>query len=227
MEFKRPNQSFHFEAQLDSPAAHQLQIWPVFTEDEPEELASEIQKPELSELLKKQRALGSFEAKAGQVLNLAEQGLILGGLGKCQSWHPEKACELFRLLGARLVSLKDISLEFILRQRLVEALRKHHEQKDSFASLLDLDLQRQPQSKELENKKKTKKKDKQDDAEEKAEPIPDYISDLKLDDLICQLAVCMNLGAEIYGIIEKVKIQSPKHQFLCSCPGILRQSSQS
>ena len=214
MEFKRPPQSFHFQVHLDAPAANHLRIVPLFTEDEPEELAREVQRPELSEVLKKHYALGSFSAKAGQILNLPEQSLLLGGMGKWESWHPEKACELFRLLGTRLASLKDLSLEFVIRPRLLEALKTHRERKDPFSNLLALDLESKAQALDAGGRPKANKKAKQnerDEEQEESEFMPDYISDLDFSDLICQLRACMDLGAEPMELLKsKGPHASPK-----------------
>lgn len=197
MELKRPKQSFYFQEKLKAPAKHHLQILPVFKEDEPQALADEVQKPALSSLLKKHRALGSFSAKPGQILYLAEQSLVLGALGTSQNWHPERACELFRLLGAKLFSLKELSLEFVLREKLVEALHYHSEQKDTLSTLLRLDLHSKPRSKKLGKKQKKK-----DDSEDESEFALDYISDMNLEDLLCQLVCCMNIGAESMELLK-------------------------
>ena len=194
MKLKRPPQSFHFQERLDKLAPNHLQILTLFTEEKPEEISRELQKTELEAILKKHYALGSFRARSGEILKLPEHSLLLGGLGKLSTWHPEKACELFRLLGAKLKTFKDVSLEFVLRPRLLEALEKHKKKKDSFPNFLSLELEREAEKKSGKGASEKGKKS--------ISSFPDYISDLSLDDFICQLVVCMNLGAETMDILK-------------------------
>ena len=192
---KSPKPPFVFEATHAARAAasaykdktkkERLRLYFVFVEDDATDLAQQTDFSDLAALLAKHRALGSFQAKVGETLLLLEAGLLLVGMGKMQEWHPERAAEAFRSLGNRLAQFKKLSLSVIVHANLTRALGIHKQSHQDLQTQLTLGLTAKARA-----HKKTDA-----DASSGNNIWPDYAAACELDDLLTQLVVCLNIGA--------------------------------
>ncbi len=216
---KRPEQSFIFQATnptvSPTPSSkHPLSLYFVFSDHSSskeiaKQIAKQIAMPSLELGLEKHVRIANFKAKPGQILLMVEQGLILGGLGKHSCWHPEQVCELLCMLGKKLIHFKDISLEIHLTEDFLEAIRTHQDKENDFVSRLSIDFKRKAKPKPIQKKEKSEKKEGINNEEKPETSDPDFISKLDTSDMLSQLVVCLNLGAEPMELL-KTKVVKKK-----------------
>ncbi len=196
-----PPQHFVFAEPSDSSRACPVSFFPVFADSAPAEIIEELQKEsanakhkvsEALEALEQHYKSANFKAQAGQILYLAEYGLLLGGMGRKETWHPEKLCELFRSIGSKLSSLKDISLRVYITEALLQCLDEHRAQREPFAKSLPLDFHARNKK---DAKQESKAKQKEEEEEEEKTKRHDFIAASKTEDIILQLVACINIGA--------------------------------
>ena len=210
MELKRPKQNFVFQiGRITHPAKHHLRFFPIFSDESGQDIAHEFDSLDLKSLLEKHSAVGTFKASAGELLPLVAQGLILGGLGKRENFHPETACALFRALGTKLAKLEDLSLDVTFTAPFSEALNEHYLKKETFYKSLDLNLTA-AKKKDAEKEKIAKPPIASPDENETEEPPFDFVAETDLADMVTQLIACMNLGAEPMKLLKTEKSKNKK-----------------
>ena len=207
---KRLSQSFLAQLNPSTKEKHHLRVIALFCGKKIEDFSIQLQKIELPISLKKYIEIGAFNAKEGEMLFFPEEKLFIGGMGEFKNWHPEKACSLFRKFGNKLAKLKNISVEFIFTAELKRALLEHQKKKSTFTSQLKLDIN----SKSQKRSKSTKFVKKESKKENDDIPI-DYIANFNISDLISQLIICMNIGAENMAFLKKDYIKQKKSIPVC------------
>ena len=161
-----------------------------------------IQKEEIIKLIKKYVEFENYTASSTSILHLVEYDVILLGMGKITNWNPEIFCETFRNLGAKFSASKSVYLKINFRKDLEEILNNYKIKDKEIFQKLALNFNRTKENKEIKEDKKNNSNNKakndndKDDEKDKVKLFEDYITLPELEDLIIQLIVCMNLGAE-------------------------------
>ena len=174
-----------------------------------------IQKEEIINLIKKYVEFENYTAASSSILHLVEYDVILLGMGKITNWNPEIFCETFRNLGAKFSASKSIYLKINFRKDLEEILNNYKIKDKEIFQKLSLNFNRTKENKEIKEDKKNNSNDKakndKDDKSndnDKAKLFEDYITLPELEDLIIQLIVCMNLGAENMELLKSKNLNN-------------------
>ncbi len=196
MKFKlqRPQSKFSFKAGKVSPLANHLSFFPIFKNRQAVSIAKQIGKPELRTVIEKHFTLGNFKANVGTLLFLPEAGLVLGGLGSVENWHPEKSCELFYALGRQLSFLKEPSVNIMIDAELAEMIEKYAASEKSFGEQLTLQIGKRSYRKPTSGK--TSAGEEGEDEKDEKELPPDYVGPWDLQELVSQIVVSLSSGAE-------------------------------
>ncbi|MCB1303269.1 MAG: hypothetical protein KDK37_03290 [Leptospiraceae bacterium] len=83
------NNPLKFQVSEQSSSDKATTILPVLDPPEADSITAFLRKPEMRERLQRQFASGTFTGKAGSTLDLSGEGLILLGMGKAISFHPD------------------------------------------------------------------------------------------------------------------------------------------
>ncbi len=204
MQPKKPSSRFSFRAGSFPREENHLKVFFLFAEDTPSQLSLDMRLPDIKNILEKNASSGNFRSAFGEIFYLSHQNIILCGLGKKNKWHPEKIAELFRKLGAKLSSFRNTSVEIIMLQGIVQAVQYHRDQETRRSERLRLNLSAKARS-ASKNKSSSHSKEDSDD-----EIQYDYISTATVDELLSQLVVCMNLGAENMALLQSAKSRPTK-----------------
>ena len=206
-----PEQLFVFQEAVVSGTAensrNKLRFYFVFNDQEKPEktardIARQISMPELTAELERHAHLANFKAKSGQILFLVEEAVILGGLGKQNQLHPEQVCELLFTLSKKLIQLKNVLLEIHITDEFLLALQEHQNKSKDFSSRLDIDLKRKVKPKPAKQKQQTEA-----EAAEKRPSEFDFIANVDANDMLSQIVVCLNMGAEAMELCKSKTLQ--------------------
>ena len=209
-----PQTKFKFKAgAAGSSKKHTIKIVPIFNDEKPADKSLGI--PALQKVLDLHRSLGAFKGEASQCIHVAEHGVLLGGLGARARFHPETCAALFRQLGERTARYKDVVLEIIVSSALAEAVEEYSRRAGQ-APALALDLGR-PAGGAKKTAARSAKKAGDSDAESTDESgdgdsegegngetsgSPDYVSEYSVEELISQMATCMQIGADAMRVLK-------------------------
>ncbi|MEQ9366225.1 MAG: leucyl aminopeptidase, partial [Leptospirales bacterium] len=187
---------------------HRIQILPVFSDEKPADIAKAVENPALQKVLDLHRSLGAFKGEALQSIHLAEHGVLLGGLGPRARFHPEICAALFRQLGERTARYKEVVLEIIVSPSLAEAVAAYNDRADQ-APTLTIDFTGSgAASKKTAAKSKKASAGNSGDGESEGESrvnVPDYVSEYSVEELISQMAACMQIGADPMRVLKSEK----------------------
>ncbi len=224
IETQRPQQRLIFRPTSSELSKNiLLQFFPLFTESSPEEWGIELGRPTIHSVLKRYVEIGIFKALPDQILSLPEYGVILGGSGKRENWHPERACELFRKLGKYVKNFQDFTLEIILSDSFLKVLEEHVQKKEQHKEHASLCFKGEARQK---REKKSHKKESTQCAQNSEEDLaldyhPDFIADIDAENFIIQIVSCMNIGAEGMGLCKKESHADKKSFFgVISAPSL-------
>lgn len=98
---------------------------PVFENQDADSITRFVRKPDIREKLERQFESGFFQAKPGQICDLSADGIILGGLGKEESFHPDTFASLCRSFGKKAVENTQKKWIVALTPGLTEAVEKY------------------------------------------------------------------------------------------------------
>ncbi len=209
MNFAIPKQRFIFKSQIvnNSSELGAISAYALFKEDWEGVDFEKSYPPFVGEIFKKQKLLEAYSPDAGSVLYLIEHDLIFLGMGELETWHPEKACETFRNLGAQFFKVKNFFLRIHLGATFQKALTEHLSKEREFNKNLELNFT-EKKSEEKKSSQNTLENQKKDKYSQGSGSNYDYIAKLELRDLLHQLIVCMNIGAESMDILKSKRLIS-------------------
>lgn len=195
-----PQPKFKFRAGKAGAAkkgTHRILIVPVFSDETPAEIASTAGVPALRKVLDLHRSLGAFKAESQQSIHLAEHGVLLGGLGARDRFHPETVAALFRQLGERTARYKDVALDILISPALAGAVADYSAAVTAEPAVA-IDFRASGPRKFRANSGKGAA----------SGEAPDYRSEYTVDDLITQITACMQIGATGTRVL-KSEVESP------------------
>lgn len=197
---QQPETKFQFKAAgSQTSKKHRIIIAPVFSDQSPADIAKALEVPALRKILDLHRSLGAFKGEALQSIHLAEHGVLLGGLGAQARFHPETCAALFRQLGERAGRYKEVVLEILVTPALTEAVAAYSARATE-ADPLAIRFSNSPAKSKKATKKSSAKKSAESDAQNgegdgESRSAPDYVSEYSVEELVSQMAACMQLGA--------------------------------
>ncbi|MCR9143091.1 MAG: leucyl aminopeptidase [bacterium] len=209
---KYPEPKFQFKAGSAGSASkkHRIRILPVFSDEKPADIAKAIEIPALQKILDLHRSLGAFKGEALQSIHLAEHGVLLGGLGPRAGFHPETCAALFRQLGERTARYIGVQLEIVVSSALADAVTEYSARAEAPESLA-IDFSAANASKKngkktgAKSKKSASKNDASDAEGDGRARLPDYVSEYSVEELISQMAACMQIGSDAMRVLRSEK----------------------
>ena len=177
-----------------SPTKDSIIIYPVFSDQKPADISTDLKKPALKKILEKQTKAGAFKAKAGETLNLVQENVILAGLGKKSSFHPDAVAALFRSMGSMLAKMEAEEYFVHFSSIFISAIRDFDRLWNEGGST--------PQ----------KKSSKQEEEVEEEEPPVDYTLPLTAEEMISQAVSCLYLGFDSMEVLKSRKKKKEKEK---------------
>ncbi len=216
MELVSPAAKFKFKAgqAAADKKKHLIRVIPVFREQDVDAMAALLPDGDagaVKKILETHRGIGGFKGGDHQLLHIAEHNVLFGGLGKRGRFHPENCAALFRALGERLARFQNIIVEVVIPDDLSAAIDDYAARDDGPA--LALDFKKKPRAKTAaqgasSSKKKAVSKAGNKSADDEADDgIPDYSGPYTVEDLVQQMAVCLEIGAESMHVLKSKKDQ--------------------
>jgi leucyl aminopeptidase len=97
---------------------------PLFKTEGPYRLPELFKKKGLADTIQELTEAGIFRASALEILPVAKERVILGGLGSAESFHPDRLSALFRELGHRISSLESLCVNIAITAELREVVER-------------------------------------------------------------------------------------------------------
>ena len=110
----------------DQPAEDRVTtILPVLEKPEADTITAFLRKPEMRERLQRQLSQGTFSGKTGSVLDISSEGLILIGVGKAESFHPDNLHSSLLKFASNLKDCENKKWILAFSQELVHAMENY------------------------------------------------------------------------------------------------------
>lgn len=187
---------------------------PILEDQSADSISRYVKKPEIRERLQKQIETGFFQGKPGQILDMSADGIVLGGLGKKVSFHPDRVASLLMKFGNQLRENKNKKWLISISAELLEAT-------DSYSALhgspeLDPFLVRKTVAKKSAAAKKSR------NSEPEKEANPDYTGSYDAQHLISQIVNSLLIGYVPVSVLKKKneKSKNRTHEVLIHARGV-------
>ena len=100
-------------------------ILPVLEKTDADTITAFLRKPEMRERLQRQLSQGTFSGKTGTVLDISGEGLILIGVGKAESFHPDNLHSSLLKFAFNLKDCENKKWILAFSQSLVQAMDEY------------------------------------------------------------------------------------------------------
>ncbi|MDH5656112.1 MAG: leucyl aminopeptidase [Spirochaetia bacterium] len=172
-----------------------IYLIPVFFKQEPLSILKLIKKSDIVPLIKDNYRMESFQGKFNEKLSLLSQGVILGGLGKEQYFHPERLMTLMRSFAQTVSGLEKASINLVFNQEVKEAVEKFNKlSENNTEAFLIVDENSEGQN--------------QSDEEE--EILPEYLTPYTYEEAVSQSISSFIVGSSRMELLKTEKTTSRK-----------------
>ena len=171
----------------------EMRFIPVFAGQPPGDLAKFLELPDLETKIQTANRSGLFTGKMNEYLSLISEGVILGGLGQKENFHPDRLATLMRSFGARVLSLKVSEVHVVISDEIATVV-------ENFAQLTS-----EPGQSGFHPVPST-------DSADEEEVAPDYFAPVDLFEIISQSVTNLMIGADSQAILKTKKKEKTKEK---------------
>ena len=193
-------------------------ILPVLEKTDADTITAFLRKPEMRERLQRQLSQGTFSGKTGTVLDISGEGLILIGVGKAESFHPDNLHSSLLKFASNLKDCENKKWILAFSQSLVQAMDEY----GALYSNPELDPLLAPRAtKEVKHLKKSPRGGSAATKEEDSEPsYPDFRGPYDWTEAVNQSVASFCIGIDSMDLLKKSRQKQPRPSGRSAAPSI-------